>query len=552
MNEPAGAADYVLTNGAIYTVDGRRPWAEAIAIKGSEIVYVGSSDGASRLVGPATKVGDLAGRLVLPGMIDSHLHLMLGAVAASGVWLADIGDVDGVLAAISDYAAQHPDRDVVFGWGYGSDLFGPEGPTRELLDRAVSDRPAFIFRGDGHSGWTNTAALAAAGVDRDTPDPAAPAGVFGRDADGEPNGAINGGPANLWMVEHLPGAVTSESISGPVGALIETVVGLGFTSLFDAGAPIATDASFRHVIDLDEAGQLPLRYFASYYINASHQAAGAIERLKELDRTYRSSRFKIIALKITTDGVVENRKAALWEPYADGTGSGTLNFSPEEAVRLGVEAAAAGYDVYMHTLGDRAVSLGLDVAEAVRKAGHSDTHVTLSHCQLVREADFPRFKAADVFINSTATWWVFVGEAFEKAALGDRVDHEYPYRSMIDQGVPLALSSDYPADPVIDPFIQIEAAVTRQVVGSPASSKVKNPSSRISVAEAVEAYTINGARLVRQAERIGSLEVGKLADLIVVDQNIFEVDTKRIHETEVLLTMVDGEVPKDELFGWSA
>ena len=543
-------SDFVLTNGKIYTVDAKHPWAEAIAVQGSEIVFVGSSKDAEKFVGKNTKVADLEGRMVLPGMIDSHLHAIAGAVVRSGVWVAEIPDVDGVLAAIREHADAHPEKDVIFGMGYGLNMFGPEGPAGELLDQAVSDRPAYIIRGDGHSGWANTKALALAGVDRDTPDPAPPAGVFGRDADGNPTGAINGMPANLWMVDHLPGAILPESIKEAATPMLNAIAEEGITTIFDAGVVFATDASFRALVDLDEAGALPIRYLAGYYINAAFQAKGAVERLKELDRTYRSPNLSVVALKITVDGVVENRKAAVWEPYNDGTGSGELNFPPEEVIRMSVDAARAGYDVYLHTLGDRAVSIGLDAAEAVRKAGFNETHITLSHAQLVAEKDFPRFKKANVIINSTGGWWVFYDEEQEMEALGDRVNHEYPYRSMIDDGVLLTQGSDFPADPRISPFIHMEGSITRHYYEFPPSSKIKNPANSISVEEAVESYTINGAKLLRMEDDIGSLEVGKLADLIVVDQNIMEVDPNLIHQTRVLMTMMDGKVWHDVVFGW--
>jgi predicted amidohydrolase YtcJ len=217
---------------------------------------------------------------------------------------------------------------------------------------------------------------------------------------------------------------------------------------------------------------------------------------------------------------------------------------------MSVDAAREGYDVYMHTLGDRAVSVGLDAAEAVRESGFNETHITLSHAQLVAEKDFPRFKTADVFINSTGGWWYFFDVEGEEVALGDRVNHEYPYRYMIDDGVLFVQGSDFPADPRINPFVHIEGSVTRHYYEYPPSVKIKNPTNRLSVKEAVESYTINGAKLLHMEDRIGSLEVGKLADLIVVDQNIMEIDPNEIHQTRVLMTMMDGKVWHDLVFGW--
>ena len=550
LTSTALAQDYVLTNARIYTVNEAQPWAEALVVQGNQIVFVGSSEAAKNFIGENTRVADLDGRLVLPGMIDTHLHAIAGAALSSGVWVAEISDVDGVLTTIREFAETHPENDVIFGMGYGLTMFGPEGPPKELLDEAVSDRPAFIIRGDGHSAWANTKALALAGVDKNTPDPDPPAGVFGRHADGSPTGAVNGSPAVFWMIDQIPGAMPPESIRAVAGPMLKAITEDGITAIFDAGPMIATDASLQALVDLDNAGDLPLRYFASYYINSSSQVKNAIDRLKELDQKYQSPNFSVTALKITTDGVVENRKAAVWEPYNDGTGSGELNFQPEEVIRMSVAAAREGYDVYFHTLGDRAVSLGLDAAEAIREAGFNATHITLSHAQLVAEKDFPRFRKADVFISSTGGWWYFIDEEAEIAALGDRVNHEYPYRYMINDGVLLAQGSDYPADPRINPFIHIEGSVTRHFYALPPSSNIKNPTNRLSVKEAIESYTINGAKLLRMEDKIGSLEVGKLADLIVVDQNIFEVEPENIHETRVLMTMMDGKIRHDILFGW--
>lgn len=543
-------ADYVLTNGKIYTVNEKKPWAEAIAVQGNKIVFVGSSKDVQSFVGKETRVGNLEGKLVTAGLVDSHLHAISGAAANSGVWVAGISDVKTVLATIRKFADENPERKVIFGWGYGLDLFGPEGPSKELLDKAVSDKPVYIVRGDGHSAWANTKALELANVDKNTPDPAPPAGVFGRDKDGNPTGAINGGPANAWMINHLPGAITPESIGYTAQPMLNAISELGITTLFDAGAIIATDASFQTLVNIDNAGKMPMRYFASHYINASYQAKDAIKRLIELDSTYKSPNFSIIALKVTTDGVVENRKAALFEPYNDGSGSGALNFPEEEVIRMSIDAAKEGYDLYFHTLGDRAVSLGLDAAEAVRKEGMDETHITLSHVQLVAKKDYPRFKEADVFINSTGGWWSFFSEEGERAALGDRVYDEYPYRYMIDEGVILTQGSDYPADARINPFIHMDGSVNRRYFEFPPSMKVKNPTNRLSVKEAVESYTINGAKFLHMEDKIGSLEVGKLADLIILDKNFIENNPVNIHDSKVLMTMMDGKIWHDLIFGW--
>ena len=542
------AADYVFNNGRVYTVDPSAPWAQAVAVKGNSIVFVGSDKEAQEFIGPQTRVGDLAGRMLMPGLVETHLHVMLGAVATSGVWLAGITSVDEVQAKIREYAAAHPNLEVIFGWGYGNVLFGPQGPSKELLDAAVSDRPAFIVREDGHSAWANSKALKAAGINRDTPDPSPPAGVFGRDAEGNPTGAINGGPANLWTAKRLPGLINDEGLRAAAEPLFEHISELGITSLFDAGAPIATEASFDFLVNYDEADGLPVRYTASHYINDAGDAAGAIAELKRLSGTYESPKFRITTLKITTDGVVENRKAAMLSPYADVDSNGALNFEPQVINDLAVDAARNGYSVYMHTLGDRAVRAGLDAAESVRKAGFPETIVTLSHCQLVDADDFPRFAKANVFINSTGGWMQpYDGE---EVVLGERADQTFPYRDMLDDGVIFVNSSDFPATPIIDPFSHLEISITRRALGAPMSAKAKNPDSALTVEQGIAAYTINGARMLELDEDIGTITVGKRADLIVLDRNIAEISHNKIHETQVMMTMMDGKMQHDFLFDW--
>ena len=530
------AADYVLTNGRVYTVNAKQPWAEAIAVKGNEIVFVGSSAEAKNLIGEATKVADLDGRMVMPGIIDTHLHTMLASIAGSGL-LVKSKAMDETLAEIAQFAAANPERKVIFGWGFANDLFGPEGADKRLLDEIIPGRPVFIVRSDGHSAWANSKALEAAGIDKDTPDPAPPAGVLGRDANGNPTGAVNGAPANVWFVNRLPGVVTTETLKDATVATLNDFSEHGITGCFDAGAPMAADVAYATLDELTRSGQNPLRIQAAYYALA-YEPEKAVPETIELSKKYCSPNFSVTALKITVDGVVENRKAAVFEPYLDTGDRGALSFDPELAVGMAEKAAAAGLDIYMHTVGDRAVDLGLTIAEAVRSAGFKDTHVTLSHVQLVRKADIPRFARAGVFLNSSSHWWQRY-DAYYGPVLGkERTEYLYPFRPIIDDGVVFINGSDYPADPEFNPFLHLEVAVTRRGAGAPRTQPELTPGNTLSIGEAIESYTINGAKFLRMKDQIGTLETGKLADLIVLDQNIVEIEPNQIHKTKVLMTMI--------------
>lgn len=545
VDDADAPADFVLTDAKVYTVNPDQPWAEAIAVSADRIVFVGSNEEAARFIGEGTKVGNLEGRMVMPGLIDCHLHVMLGAVAKSGVWLAECRTLEDVQEAVKAYAEENPDLEVIFGWGYPETFLDPK---KEDLDTVVSDRAVYIVRSDGHSAWANSKALEVANIDRNTPDPAPPAGTLGRTESGDPTGAINGGPANLWMVNQLPDFLSTEQLQASAEPIINHITELGITSIFDAGAPMATESAFGFIVDLDRAGDLPIRYSASYYINSAFQAEGAVAELERLNAEFRSDRFRVNTLKITTDGVMENRKAALLEPYSDGSGVGAMNFTAETIKSLTLEAAEKGYDLYLHTLGDRAVRIGLDAAEALRGAGHDQTNFTLSHVQLANEADIPRFAAHDVILNSTGEWMqLYPGE---EVHLGKRVMEQYPYSQLMADGVLFASGSDFPAHPYVNPFRHMEILTSRRPLGASLRVEPLNEDEVMTVEQAVESYTINGAKLLKLDSEIGTLEVGKLADLIVTDQNIFEIEKRAIHQTKVLLTMMDGKVWHDFLFEW--
>lgn len=535
----------ILLNGKIFTGADGKAFQETIVTKGGEIVFVGSSEKAQNYVTPEARVGDLEGRLVLPGFIDSHLHLMLGAAAKSGVWLAGTQTVEDVVAMLRDYSDENDSPDLIFGWGYPETFLSPK---KEDLDAAFPNTGVYLVRSDGHSAWANSKAFELAGVDKDTPDPAPPAGTLGRLESGELSGAINGGPANLWMVRQLPNLISQAQIERAALPIIDHVSEVGITAPFDAGAPVATDQSFEFLVKLDDSKGLPFRYEASYYINSSNQADGAIEELERLSGTYESENFHINTLKITTDGVMENRKAALLQPYDDGGGSGAMNFDDDTINSLTLEAAAKGYNIYMHTLGDLAVRKGLNAAERLRSKGFDQTLITLSHVQLLAPEDRPRFAENDVILNSTGEWMHYFGG--EETYLGSRVFSQYPYKTLFEQGVIFASGSDFPAHPNINPMDHIEVLVTRRPVGAFPSVKPLNEGETMSVEDAVRSYTINGAKLLGLDSKIGTLEVGKRADLVVLDENIFDVDANKIHKTSVILTVMDGIVRHGELFGW--
>ena len=283
-------------------------------------------------------------------------------------------------------------------------------------------------------------------------------------------------------------------------------------------------------------------------------ADGAIMRLRRLSRTYRSDRVKVIALKITTDGVVENRLAAAFEPYLDTGTTGKLVFGEEETAELVLAAANAGFDVFNHAIGARAVRVNLDAMEEVRRAGLTRPRLTVSHAQWVHDEDMPRFAELDVNVESTGAWAAPSGGT--RAVLGEeRYEKQMRFQSLVDQGGRFANGSDFPASGTgmlgVNPFLHVEILHTRALPVSMGGTGEPLPpaAERMRLSAALRAVTIDAAYIARLEDQVGSIEVGKKADLIVLDRNLFEIAPGAIHETRVLLTMMDGRVRHDVAFG---
>ena len=550
------AADAVLRNGRIYTVNQARPWAEAVAVRGSEIVYVGDDSGAAALVGEDTEEIDLEGRLVLPGFVESHIHIMLGGAATAGLHLTIADSVEDVLRKLGEYAAANPTLPTLFGASYNSRMFGPEGRTKAMLDAVVPDRPVILLDDTLHSAWVNTKALEAAGITKDTPDP--PGGEYVRDPAGEATGAIDGGPAHLPVLLATD-AISSEAMTQSVPAILEALSEFGFTSAMDLGNPIATEAALQAMVDLDNEGKLPLRLSATYYVNTPELAETAVETLDGFAKRYRSDHFWLDTLKIVGDSVLENQAAAMLEPY-DSTGErGTLYFEQNELDRMAIGAAELGYHTIIHACGDRATRAVLDTAEAVREAGHDDTIVTGTHVEMVHPDDAARFGALNVIAQTTPNWAVTYDSMVAHLGVERYQTRKQPFRRWVDGGAVVSLGADFPATPGgmefgVNPFNNIYAAMHRsnppEIRHEFASSPEPLPplDEVLTLEEAIRGYTINGAIQLGIEDQVGSIEVGKKADLILLSQNLFEIDPADIPRTTVLATMFDGEVVHDVVY----
>jgi len=529
-------ADLILRHGAIYTMDAQRRWVESVAVANGRIIFAGPDAGAVRLAGPSTKVVDLGGKMVLPGFHDSHVHLMEGGLDMS---LCDVKSVltpREVLAAIRKFAAAHPDKPWVTGSGWDLPVFPEANPRKEQLDEAVGDRPAYIESADGHSGWANTKALSLAGITKDTPDPVG--GRIERDpVTKEPTGTLRESAREL-VSSKIP-APTAEQNTAGLKRAVEFANSLGIVSVQEADASDEILNAFR---DLESREQLTLRVVAALRTDprkSDEQVAGLVERRAK----FSGQRIRANAAKIFADGVIESGTAALLDPYLNRGGSrGELNFAPDRLAKLVTRLDREGFQVHIHAIGDRAIRVSLDAHEAAQIAnGRRDARHHIAHLELIEPEDIPRFRDLGIIANFQPLW-AFADPYIKDLTLGplgaDRSRWLYPMASILKTGAVMAAGSDWPVTS-LNPIEAIQVAVTRRGPTEP-EGPAWIPEEKMDLPAILAAYTINGAYLNHEEKETGSIEVGKSADLIVLDRDLFKIPPEKIHEAKVVWTLLEG------------
>jgi predicted amidohydrolase YtcJ len=537
---PAGAqapspADLLLRGAAVYTVDGARSWAEAVAVSKGRIVFVGPDAGASAWIGPSTKVLDLSGKMVLPAFHDAHVHPVSGGVEALECNLNGLPTQAAILEKIESYAAAHPKLPWIRGGGWDLTVFPEGNPSKALLDKIVPDRPAYLSASDGHSVWVNSKALALAGVTKATPDP--PYGRIERDAAGQPSGTLREDAADL-VAKHLPKRSAKEYADGLAEGL-RIANSLGLTSLVEASA---SEEDLEAYAALDAQGKLTARVLASLHVNTDKGRA-EIPRLLALRAKYARPLLRTNAVKIFADGVLETRTASVLEPYVGFPGDrGKPNLRPAAFQELATALDKEGFQIHVHAIGDRAIRDTFDALEAARRAnGARDSRHHIAHIELFDPADIPRFRKLGVIANFQPLWAngdEYITELTEPKLGPERSRWLYPIGSVLASGGEFAFGSDWSVSSM-NPLEGMEVAVTRrQTAKGPGSAWI--PEERIALPDAIAAYTIRGAYLDFSEKETGSIEVGKHADLVVLDKNLFELPPSRISEAKVLLTLLEG------------
>ncbi|UXX92018.1 amidohydrolase [Streptomyces sp. AD2-2] len=532
-------ADLLFTNGPVLTPEGRT--ATAVAVAGDRITAVGHAE-VRDLAGPDTQVVDLAGRLLLPGFQDAHVHPVPAGLELTQCDLTRAKTAEDTIAAVRAYADAHPEREWITGGGWSMEAFEGGTPTKELLDSVVPDRPVYLPNRDHHGAWVNSRALQLAGITRDLPDPAD--GRIERDASGEPAGTLQEGAMQL-VGRLTPPATQADRLAALLHAQ-RHLHALGITAWQDAlvGEFLGMDDPSDAYLAAARDGSLTARVVGALWWDRERGA----EQIPELvERRVRLShgRFSASSVKLMLDGVAETGTAALLDPYLDKCGCATANrgtsfIDPKQLPAYVAELDALGFQCHFHALGDRAVRDALDAVEAARAAnGPSDTRPHLAHLQVVHPDDVERFARLGAVANIQPLWAAHEPQMDELTIpfLGpERALWQYPFASLLRSGARLAAGSDWPVSSP-DPLQGIHVAVNRVEPGG--DGPVFLPGERLDLAAALTAYTA-GSAYANHLDDTGRITAGALADLVVLDRDPFAAPPEEIGETRVALTYVGG------------
>lgn len=536
--QPKPSATLIVTNAAVYTVDKQHPKAEAVAVIGDRIVAVGSRPDIDLWRGPQTKVIDAGGKLLLPGFNDAHVHFIQGGAQLDQIQLTDAATPEDFIKRIAAQVKKTPKGEWILGGRWDETKWPkPELPTKALVDPATGNTPVFLERYDGHEGLANTAAMKLAGIDAKTPDVAG--GVIVRDANRNPTGVFK--DAAMPLIYKAIPPMTHEQRLRAAHAAMKHAASLGVTSVQHMNPEFADVAVYS---ELAEKGELTTRIYAvPMETDWRDQAKVGIRR------AWGSSYLRLGAVKGYADGSLGSRTAYMFEPFTDNPGNRGLlsdEMHPPNAMRDRLmQADATGLQLRVHAIGDRAISIMLDIfADIEKEHGYRDQRFAIEHAQHTAKKDFERFAKLHV-IASMQPYHAIDDGRWAEARLGHaRARYSYAWRSFLDHGVTVAFGTDWPVAP-LDPILGVYAAVTRATLDG------KNPGGwipeeKITLPEAIQAYTMGAAFAEFQEGEKGSISPGKLADMVILSGNIFELKSEDIRNVKVKTTILGGKVVHGE------
>ncbi|WP_103110124.1 amidohydrolase [Brevibacillus reuszeri] len=530
-------ADLIVSSNAVFTGLSDVPVPASIAIANNRIIAIGSKEEMVAFTGETTKVYSFEDQLIMPGFHDFHLHVMDGAVAMESANLFSARSEAEALEIIRDFAESKPDEPWVIGSVWDAGYWDTKQlPNRYALDRAVPDRPALMFHAEGHYAWVNSKALEIAGINQKTENPAF--GIIGKDENGEPDGLL---------YEKAMGAVikhayhfSKEKKRELFRNFLAYAASLGVTAVHDlfATESLAILTDYDLFKEFEDRGELTTR------IHLWPALDGDLERAKQLRETFQTDMLRVSGLKQFIDGVITARTAYLLEPYADQADTrGETSFPPDMIKKWVVEADKAGFSIRFHAIGDGAIRLAFDSYEEAQKAnGKRDSRHSIEHVEVIHPDDIHRFKELDVTASMQPDHFAMSERGVYTERIGsEREKYVFSINTLQKAGARLAFGTDFPID-ILNPLLQIYRAVTR--IDS-SGETVWHPHERITLAEALKAYTAGSAYGTFRENELGTLEVGKLADIAVLERNLFAIPVEEIPDTKVQLTIVDGKVVFD-------
>ncbi|MFA6076384.1 MAG: amidohydrolase [Negativicutes bacterium] len=540
----AREARKMFTNAKVYTMNKSNPWADTVVVEGNKFIYVGNKSGAEKYIDDSVEIFDLRGRMVLPGFIESHIHPSFGSLFDGVVILNQDATKEQLLADIKKAVKEHQQDDIIGMMGFKAAMFGPMGPTSAELDAIEKEKPVIILDYGGHSAWVNSKALQIGGINKNTPDPIPGAHFYKRDKAGNPTGwCIE--PMSFMPIVYKIGIKIDDVIEGEK-KLFPTISAYGFTTLFDAGGIMQVEM-YESYARMQKSGQLPFRVFSSYMVSDEKKLSESLVKLKQYSEKYNTPLFKLNTVKILYDGTLEAQSCAMFEDFRNDKGNkGFELFSPAVLASIVEESDNAGYNIHIHAIGDRAISDALAAFEKLKsKKGYTKTRKTICHTQFFMPDTVARFKALRDVVAQTTPVWMTPDSNTLAVAGKESYERQMLFNSLDEAGVKVTFGSDYPVSSGfegLNPFNEIETGHTRRNIGESDSNYLPPESEKLPIDTLLRGYTINGAFQLGVEDEIGSIEVGKLADMIVVEKNLFEQKDDDIHNNRVLMTMVDGQV----------
>jgi predicted amidohydrolase YtcJ len=533
-------ADTVLLNGKIWTGESDSAFVQAIAIKGNKITEIGDDDKIKKLIGSKTLVIDLKKKLVTAGLNDAHIHFLMGSMILSSADLLSTTNLGEMKKSLLAYAEQHRDKLWITGRGWQYGFFEGGMPNKKYIDSLIPDRPVYLSAYDGHSGLANSKALALAGITRDTK--FSGFGEIVKDANGEPTGAFLEGAQSL-VSKVIPKATEEEQLNALRNGM-KYAASLGITSAQNANGNVEEFNLYKKLRDMNE---LTMRFSLGFNVGLKTTEKDIAEFIKIKNETQNSPWLKGHAIKFMVDGVIESHTAVMLDPYSDlpvndRAQKKNWNIPPQSYRDLVVKLDSAGFQLYTHAIGDLGVRESLNAYEYAAKInGVRDRRPRIEHIEQVQADDIPRFAKLGVLPSmqpihadpgTVDVWSRAVGE--------ERLPRSFAWQSLLNSGAILIYGADWPACISLDPIRGLHNAVNRRTTtGNPAKGWV--PDQRISLQNALKAYTVNAAIGSFDEKQKGKLIPGFLADLVVYSQDLFSIPSMEIHKTKVILTMVDGK-----------